>query len=82
MITADDIDAGLCTLSGVAHDWRAHSWLPYPSGTVRTSWRCVWCRVVACGDYGEHDPCMRPYHHRSGHLSRAGVAWPLGGDRP
>jgi hypothetical protein len=82
MITADDLNADLCTVGGVTHDWRAHSWRQYPYASTRTSWRCVWCHVVACGDYSETDPCWKPYHHRTGHLSRSGVAWSLGANRP
>jgi hypothetical protein len=80
LITADDVNADLCTVGGPGHDWRAHTY--FRANCPRTSWRCVWCHVVACGDYGEHDPCWKPYHHRGDHLSRSGVAWPLGGDQP
>lgn len=83
MITADDPNADLCTLEGVDHDWRVHEYRPYPSAPARRSYRCVWCHVVACGDYGEKDPCMRPYHHEPlPHLSRSGTSWPIGGNRP
>lgn len=77
--TADDPDVELCTAGGVSHDWRPHTYRQH--NRPHTSWRCVWCHAVACGDYDEPDPCMEPYHHRSDHRSRAGVVWPIGGDR-
>lgn len=48
----------------------------------RTYWRCVWCHGVSCGDFGEHDPCIEPYHHRVPHRTRTGLTWPIGGNRP
>ena len=78
--TYDDADVQLCTVGGVSHDWRPHTVDYSHFGSGRTYWRCVWCHGVTCGDYGEHDPCWLPYHHRSSHRSRAGVVWPLGGD--
>ena len=81
MITNDDLNTELCTVSGVAHDWRTHNYTR-PNSKTGLSWRCVWCHVVACGDCGEYDPCWLPYHHTTAHLSRNGVSWPLGGNRP
>lgn len=82
MITADDPDADLCTLDGGDHDWRIHDYRPYPGAPMRQSYRCVWCHVVACGDVGESDPCMRPYHHEPlPHLTHSGHSWPIGGNR-
>lgn len=78
--TADDPDVYLCIATGTAHDWRPYAYMQH--NRPWTSWRCVWCHVLACGDYGEHDPCMEPYHHHGPHRSRAGVVWPIGGDRP
>ena len=85
LITNDDSAAALCTLAGDAtadHDYRPFTAQPaYPGGRVRTYWRCVWCHAVACGNYGEADPCWLPYHHHAAHRSRGGVTWPLGGSR-
>ena len=78
--TADSPDVEMCTIGGVDHDWRPHEYLQF--NRPHTSWRCVWCHAVACGDYTETDPCMQPYHHHTNHLSRSGIQWPLGGDRP
>lgn len=79
-LTADALEVALCTLEGVDHDWRPHAYAQH--GRPWTSWRCVWCHALACGDHGEADPCWRPYHHAGAHRSRAGVVWPLGGHRP
>lgn len=79
LTTYDDLDVQACTVSGLAHDWRP--WQYERGGRPRTSWRCVWCHAVACGDYDDGDPCMEPYHHRGDHRSRSGLTWPLGGDR-
>jgi hypothetical protein len=78
-VTNDSIDTALCTLEGVDHDFRprTYRWM----NTDRTSWVCVWCNGVACGDYSEADPCWRIYHHDDPHRSRAGEVWPLGGNR-
>lgn len=78
--TADNPDVEACTFGGVDHDWRPHEYMQFNQPHI--SWRCVWCHAVACGDYAESDPCMQPYHHRSNHLSRSGIQWPVGGDRP
>lgn len=78
MITCDDINVDLCTVGGVAHDWRAHTYNVYIGGPSRTSWRCVWCHAAACGDYTEADPCWKPYHHATAHVSRVGVVTPMG----
>lgn len=77
--TADDLNTELCTTGGVTHDWRPYEYRQF--NRPHTSWRCIWCHAVACGDYVETDPCMEPYHHRGDHLSRAGIRWPLGSDR-
>lgn len=77
--TSDDLNVELCTLSGVPHDYRPRTYQRY--GAPHTSWVCVWCDAVACGDYDEPDPCWLPYHHHAPHRSRAGVIWPLGGNR-
>jgi hypothetical protein len=80
LITADDVEAELCVVGGVDHDYRP---LTYESvGLTRTSLVCVWCRVVACGDTGEQDPCIEPYHHKAPHRSRSGATWPVGESRP
>lgn len=80
LITYDDPDASLCTIDGSEHDYRpyTYAWC----GTTRTSLRCVWCHVVACGNYGHSDPCIEPYHHRVPHRTRSGVTWPVGERRP
>lgn len=80
LITNDDANTHACTLGGVQHDYRPHTYERWRG--EHTSWRCVWCHVVACGEYSEPDPCFEPYHHRGPHRSRFGVTWPLGGDRP
>lgn len=79
VITNDDPDSALCTLGGVAHDYRPHTY--EQSNRTHTSCRCVWCHVVACGDYADADPCMEPYHHDGPHRSRLGIVWPKGADR-
>ena len=80
VITHDDPDAGLCTVDGTEHDYRPHTYRS--NGRPHTSLRCVWCHAVACGDYGEADPCIEPYHHHVDHRTRAGVSWHKGGNRP
>jgi len=80
MVTTDDPNVLICTDGGVSHDYRPHT--TDRDGYRRTYWRCVWCHAVTCGDYGEPDPCWLPYHHRFDHRSRAGLRWPLGGERP
>jgi hypothetical protein len=82
MITALDPNSDLCTMDGGHHDYRIHTHRAYPTAPVRQSWRCVWCHVVTCGDVTEADPCWLPYHHSAPHLTRAGVTWPISGDRP
>lgn len=67
------------TIGGVDHDWRPYEYLHL--NRPHMSWRCTWCHAVACGDYGEDDPCWLPYHHAEPHRSRDGATWPLGGDR-
>lgn len=79
VVTADDLNTDLCTVNGVPHDWRPYDYLQF--NRPHTSWRCVWCHAVACGDYSEADPCWLPYHHAVPHRSRLGVVWPIGGDR-
>lgn len=83
VVTNDDPNTALCTMAGEAtaeHDYRPHHYSR--CNQPHTSWRCVWCHVVACGDYSEADPCWLPYHHLGPHRSRLGVVWPLGGSRP
>ena len=80
LVTADDLSTELCTVEGGEHDYRPHTYQWY--GSERTSRRCVWCHVVACGDYGETDGCIEPYHHHGPHRTASGVTWPLGGNRP
>lgn len=78
--TSDDVGVDLCVAqAGLDHDFRPRTYQQY--GKAHTSWVCVWCNGVACGDYSEPDPCWRVYHHRSAHRSRAGIVWPLGGSR-
>lgn len=82
LVTNDDPSVALCTLAGDAtaeHDYRPHTYERW--GKPHTSWRCVWCHTVACGNYSEPDPCWLPYHHGTAHRSRSGVVWPLGGRR-
>lgn len=79
VVTADDLNTSACTLGGVSHDWRPFEGVQH--NRPHTFWRCVWCHAVTCGDYSEPDPCWLPYHHREPHRSRAGVAWPIGGNR-
>lgn len=71
VVTADDPNVAACTLAGVAHDYRTYEYLQF--NRPHTSWRCVWCHALACGDCGEHDPCFEPYHHAGDHVSRAGI---------
>ena len=79
VITNDNLDAGLCTIEGTEHDYRPHTYRA--NGHLHTSLRCVWCHVVACGDVGEADPCIEPYHHDVWHRTKSGVRWPKGGNR-
>ncbi len=78
--TADDPNVELCTVNGTNHDWRPHEYLW--CNVPHTSWRCVWCHGVACGDYGDADPCWEPYHHSTPHRTRSGVTWPIGEVQP
>jgi len=79
-IRTDSVETFLCTVEGAAHDFRPR---PYERlGRSHTSWVCVWCGGVACGDYDEPDPCWRVYHHGDSHRTRAGVEWAIGGMRP
>jgi hypothetical protein len=80
LATHDHEQTRRCTDGGVSHDFRPYSYEFY--GRPRTSWRCVWCHGVTCGNYGTHDPCWEIYHHRGPHRSRAGIEWPIGGTRP
>jgi hypothetical protein len=80
-ITSDNVDTWLCTVQGVAHDFRLREWQT-AWNTVRTSWVCIWCNGIACGDHDEVDPCWLIYHHPTAHKTRSGVVWPLGGARP
>lgn len=77
--TTDDPTVEACTLGGTRHDYRPHD------GTQNAVpwkwWRCVWCHGVSCGNYTDADPCWEAYHHRGPHKSRAGVVWPIGGNR-
>lgn len=77
--TFDAPEVQACTAGGVDHDWRPHTYTSL--NRPHTSWRCVWCHAVACGNYGDPDPCMEPYHHRGPHRSRTGIVWPIGGSR-
>lgn len=81
--TADDPDVELCVaVPGAKHDWRQKTYQPKYGGSPRTSFICVWCDAIACGNVGDHDPCLEPYHHRSFHVSRSGVRWLVGTQRP
>ena len=82
LVTGDDLDTELRTVvPGAGHDFRARTY-DRGGGSMRTSWVCIWCNGVACGDYDDPDPCWHVYHHRTPHRSRSGVTWPIGGDRP
>lgn len=79
--TADDEATQVCTAHGLAeHDFRPRQYVHYSE--ERTSWVCVWCDGVACGDYGSHDPCIEIYHHRTDHRTRSGLTWKIGDIRP
>jgi len=80
LCTALDPHVELCTIGGVEHDYRPYTYRR--AGRARTSLRCVWCHVVACGDPDDADLCIEPYHHTVDHRTRAGVTWPLGGSAP
>lgn len=73
-----------CVEGGIEHDYRpVTDPEAYGPGRPRTYLRCVWCHAVACGDYGEGDPCIEPWHHEPRpHRTRGGATWPIGGDRP
>jgi hypothetical protein len=79
-VRATDAVTDRCTEGGVTHDFRPHHYIQF--NRPHTSWRCVWCHGVACGGYGEDDPCMEIYHHVAGHRSRKGITWPISGTRP
>jgi hypothetical protein len=82
-LRTDSVETWLCVVEpGAAHDFRPYTRDPAPMYGPLTSWRCVWCHGVACGDYDDPDPCWRVYHHVNGHRSRSGVEWPLGDVRP
>lgn len=83
LFTADDAKVRQCTADGVEHDYRAWVQPPItPRDKPHTYWRCVWCHGVSCGNWGQPDPCIEPYHHRVPHRTRSGVTWPIGGNRP
>ena len=85
--TVDLCVAGGATLhdgSRLEHDYRE---VTDPEadgpGHPRTYLVCVWCKAVACGNAGQPDPCIEPWHHEpKPHRTAAGVTWPIGGDRP
>ena len=79
LATADDLSTELCTLDGSEHTYEPYRYTRHNG--PHWSLRCTNCHVVACGDVGEVDPCIEPYHHPVPHRSMAGVRWPLGGDR-
>lgn len=75
---ADIVNA--CTLGGVEHDYRRYTDTTQYGGP--TYLRCVWCQAVACGNVGDPDPCIEPWHHEpKPHRTAAGVTWPIGGSR-
>jgi hypothetical protein len=77
LATNDDVSTELCVaVPGIAHDFRPRTYQRW--GKPHTSWVCVWCNGVACGDYDEADPCWLVYHHQTPHRSRSGIVWPLG----
>lgn len=80
---ARDPEVHACTIGDVEHDYRPHIVVAaYGPGRPRTYLRCVWCHAVACGNYGETDPCIEPWHHEpKPHRTRSGVTWPIGGNR-
>jgi hypothetical protein len=80
LITGTDLDAEICTVGGTEHDYKPHAY--YALGRNRISLRCVWCHAVACGDVGEVDPCIEPYHHAGDHRTKASVTWRKGACRP
>jgi uncharacterized protein DUF4031 len=65
----------------VEHDYRPFdALLNGTQGPVTTVLRCVWCHAVACGNYGDPDPCIEPWHHEPlPHRTKAGRTWPIGG---
>lgn len=71
-----------CVQGGVEHDFRPYT-EPYPAlRPARTYLRCVWCKAVACGNFGEADPCIEVWHHEpKPHRTKSGQAWPIGGNR-
>lgn len=78
--TSDDLDVELCTVGGVGHDWRPKKYLQF--NRPHTSFVCIWCSAVCCGDVGDSDPCIEAYHHRVDHRTAMGITWPIGGNRP
>ena len=82
LVTQDDLNVELCVVEGADHDYRIYAYTTGGGRFHHRSYRCIWCHGVACGDVGETDPCWLAYHHATPHRSRAGVVWPLGGNRP
>lgn len=66
------------TEAAVEHDYR-----PFTDTTQYghpTYLRCVWCHAVACGNHGQADPCIEPWHHEPRpHRTADGRTWPIGG---
>lgn len=62
------------------HDYRPHEQYTV-IGRRFVYWRCIWCHVISCGPYAEHDPCMRPRGHTGPHVSRLGDVWTQGANR-
>jgi hypothetical protein len=74
------VETFLCTVEGADHDFRPRQWRT-SWNTDEVSWVCVWCDGIACGNLDQPDPCWLIYHHGTEHSSRAGVTWPIGGQR-
>lgn len=69
-----------CTEDLVEHDYReVTDPNAFGPGRPRTYLRCVWCHAVACGNAGDPDPCIEPWHHEpKPHRTKTGVTWPIG----
>jgi hypothetical protein len=77
----DVVSACVAEGNGIEHDFRpVTDPNAYGPGRPHTYLRCVWCHGVACGNYGDNDPCIEIWHHEpKPHRTRSGATEPIGG---